>query len=84
MSDISQSVIGTIGVDLKDSLCSHNILKSLIASRKIQSLAEYGKYLSLMTVNGIDISRIQVVENGTIFVESQEATQRQNIFSDKV
>ncbi|MHA1922186.1 MAG: hypothetical protein ACTSVP_03900 [Candidatus Heimdallarchaeota archaeon] len=84
MSDISQSVMGSIGTDLKDSLCSHNILKSLIASRKIQSLGEYGKYLSLMTVTGIDISRIQVVEKGTIFVESQETTQSTNIFTSKV
>jgi len=84
MSDISQSVMGSIGTDLKDSLCSHNILKSLIASRKIQSLGEYGKYLSLMTVTGIDISRIQVVEKGTIFVESQEIIQSTNIFTNKV
>ena len=84
MSDISQSVIGTIGVDLKDSLCSHNILKSLIASRKIQTLAEYGKYLSYISVTGIDISRIQVVEQGTIFVETQEAARSTNIFTDKV
>ncbi|MHA1306239.1 MAG: hypothetical protein ACTSSB_01670 [Candidatus Heimdallarchaeota archaeon] len=84
MSDISSSVMGTIGVDMKDSLCSHNILRSLIASRKIQSLGEYGKYLSLMTVTGIDISRIQVVEKGTIFVESQEASHTTNIFSDKI
>jgi len=81
MSDISQSVIGTIGVDLKDSLCSHNILKTLIVGRKVQSLADYGKLLSRMNVTGFDLSTIQVVEKGTIFTKTHDAP-AQRMFSD--
>ncbi len=81
MSDISQSVMGTIGVDLKDSLCSHNILKTLIVGRKVQSLADYGKLLSRMNVTGFDLSTIQVVEKGTIFTKTHDAP-AQNMFSD--
>ncbi|MGC9779670.1 MAG: hypothetical protein HZR80_10550 [Candidatus Heimdallarchaeota archaeon] len=73
ISDISQSVTGSIGVELKDSLCTHNIFKSLISGRKIQTLAEYGKFLSMMNVTGIDLSEMQVVEKGTIFVISPDA-----------
>ncbi len=82
MSDISQSVMGSIGVELKDSLCTHNILKSLISGRKIQTIAEYGKFLSMMNVTGIDLSEIQVVEKGTIFVISPDAP-RSNIFQEQ-
>jgi len=81
MSDISQSVIGTIGVDLKDSLCSHNILKTLIVGRKVQSLADYGKLLSRMNVTGFDLSTIQVVEKGTIFTKTHDVP-AQNMFLD--
>ncbi len=81
MSDISHSVMGTIGVDLKDSLCSHNILKTLIVGRKVQSLADYGKLLSRMNVTGFDLSTIQVVEKGTIFTETHDAP-AQNMFLD--
>ena len=81
MSDISQSVMGTIGVDLKDSLCSHNILKTLIVGRKVQSLADYGKLLSRMNVTGFDLSTIQVVEKGTIFTKTHDVPE-QNMFSD--
>ncbi|MCE7744086.1 MAG: hypothetical protein GPJ52_03005 [Candidatus Heimdallarchaeota archaeon] len=81
MSDISHSVMGTIGVDLKDSLCSHNILKTLIVGRKVQSLADYGKLLSRMNVTGYDLSTIQVVEKGTIFTKTHEAP-AQNMFPD--
>ncbi|NHJ87446.1 MAG: hypothetical protein FK734_18430 [Asgard group archaeon] len=82
MNDISQSVMGTIGVDFKDSLCTHNILKSLIIGKKIQSLEEYGKYLSKMNISGLDISDIQVVEKGTIFMKSLEGQTTSNIFND--
>ena len=81
MSDISHSVMGTIGVDLKDSLCSHNILKTLIVGRKVQSLADYGKLLSRMNVTGFDLSTIQVVEKGTIFTKTHESP-TQNMFLD--
>lgn len=81
MSDISHSVMGTIGVDLKDSLCSHNILKTLIVGRKVQSLADYGRLLSRMNVTGFDLSTIQVVEKGTIFTKTHDVP-AQNIFRD--
>jgi hypothetical protein len=81
MSDISQSVMGTIGVDLKDSLCSHNILKTLIVGRKVQSLADYGKLLSRMNVTGLDLSTIRVVEKGTIFTKIHDIP-AQNMFTD--
>ncbi|MHA1220287.1 MAG: hypothetical protein ACTSQB_00995, partial [Candidatus Heimdallarchaeota archaeon] len=81
MNDISQSVMGTIGVDFKDSLCTHNILKSLIVGKKIQSLGDYGKYLSKMNVNGLNISDIQIVEKGTIYLKSDDAPTT-NIFSE--
>lgn len=81
MSDISQSVTGTIGVGLKDSLCIHNILKTLIVGKKVQSLAEYGTYLSHMNVTGIDLSDIQVVEQGTIFIKAYESPAT-NIFEE--
>ncbi|MBN1328229.1 MAG: hypothetical protein JXA54_02035 [Candidatus Heimdallarchaeota archaeon] len=82
MNDISQSVMGTIGVDFKDSLCTHNILKSLIIGKKIQTLEEYGKYLSKMNITGLDISNIQVVEKGTIYMKSLEKSLASNIFND--
>jgi len=82
MDDISKSVMGTIGVDFKDSLCTHNILKSLIVGKKISSLQEYGKYLTLMNVSGIDLDDIQVVEKGTIFVKTKEEI-TQNIFETR-
>ncbi|NHK29959.1 MAG: hypothetical protein FK730_01315 [Asgard group archaeon] len=73
MNDISKSVTGTIGVGLKDSLCIHNILKTLIVGKKIQTLAEYGTYLSHMNVTGIDLADIQVVEQGTIYIKAYES-----------
>ncbi|MFW9923359.1 MAG: hypothetical protein ACFFDW_08760 [Candidatus Thorarchaeota archaeon] len=81
MTDISDSVIGSIGVDLRDSLCPNNVLKTLIVGRKIQSLSEYGMFLSKMNVTGIDISRIQVVEKGTIYVATLETFTKSNIFN---
>jgi hypothetical protein len=80
MEDISQAVRGSIGVDIKDSLCVHNIMKTLIATRKIQHLTEYGKYLSKMNVTGIDLSKIQVVERGTIFLKVPQSY-HQRMFS---
>ncbi len=83
MTDISDSVIGSIGVDLRDSLCPHNILKTLIVGRKIQTLAEYGHYLSKMIVTGIDLSRIQVVEKGTVYITAMEKFSNPNIFGEE-
>ncbi|HUU77901.1 MAG TPA: hypothetical protein VMX55_06110 [candidate division Zixibacteria bacterium] len=80
MSDISDSVMGSIGVDLRDSLCPHNILKTLIVGRKIQTLAEYGKFLSKLNVSGIDLSRIQVVEKGTVYIATLDTFVNSNIF----
>ncbi len=80
MTDISDSVIGSIGVELRDSLCPHNILKTLVVGRKIQTLAEYGHYLSKMIVTGIDLSRIQVVEKGTVYITATEIFSNPNIF----
>ena len=82
MTDISDSVIGSIGVDLRDSLCPHNILKTLIVGRKIQTLAEYGQYLSKMSVTGIDLSRIQVVEKGTVYIKAMDTFSNPNIFGE--
>lgn len=83
MNDISDSVIGSIGVELRDSLCPHNILKTLIVGRKIQTLAEYGHYLSKMIVTGIDLSRIQVVEKGTVYITAMEVFSNPNIFGEE-
>ena len=82
MTDISDSVIGSIGVDLRDSLCPHNILKTLIVGRKIQTLAEYGQFLSKMVVTGIDLSRIQVVEKGTVYITTMDTFSNPNIFGE--
>ncbi|MCF2144012.1 MAG: hypothetical protein K9W42_09945 [Candidatus Heimdallarchaeota archaeon] len=82
MDDISKSVMGAIGVNFKDSLCTHNILKSLIVGKKVTSLQEYGKYLTQMNVTGIDLSEIKVVEKGTIFVQEKEDIS-QNIFETR-
>ena len=81
MSDISDSVMGSIGVDLRDSLCPHNILKTLIVGRKIQTLEDYGRFLSKLNVSGIDLSRIQVVEKGTIYISTLDTFINPNIFS---
>ncbi len=83
MTDISDSVIGSIGVELRDSLCPHNILKTLIVGRKIQTLTEYGHYLSKMIVTGIDLSRIQVVEKGTVYITAMEVFSNPNIFGQE-
>ncbi|MEA2070089.1 MAG: hypothetical protein U9O98_02250, partial [Asgard group archaeon] len=69
MNDISESVIGTLGVDVKDSLCTHNILKTLIVTKKIQTLEEYGKILSKLSVTGISLSQIAIVEKGTVYIK---------------
>ncbi|HUT82967.1 MAG TPA: hypothetical protein VMZ29_17355 [Candidatus Bathyarchaeia archaeon] len=82
MNDISQSVIGTIGVDFKDSLCTHNIIKSLIIGKKIQTLGDYGKYLTKMNITGLNISDIQIVEKGTIYMKSVDRPTASNIFND--
>ena len=79
MNDISKSIMGTIGVEFKDSLCTHNILKSLIVGKRMQSLQEYGKCLTKMNIFGLLISDIQVVEKGTIFLTSEEQS-TSNIF----
>ncbi|MBD3190697.1 MAG: hypothetical protein GF308_08630 [Candidatus Heimdallarchaeota archaeon] len=74
MSDISQSVMGVLGVDLQDSLCPHNVLKTLISIRKIESLETYGKFLGKMAVNGIPLSQMQLVEKGTIYIRDPQIT----------
>jgi hypothetical protein len=69
MAEISQTVKGTLGVSLQESLCSHNILKTLIVSRKIQNLEDYSKYLSWMAVNGLSLSKIVRIEKGLIYIK---------------
>jgi hypothetical protein len=80
MNDISRSVTGTIGVEMKDSLCIHNILKTLIVGKKISTLAEYGSILPKLSVTGIDLSDIQVVEKGTIFIRAHEEMPTSSMF----